>query len=226
MVNRLIESEADYEFFLEADRIALYMYPAGSRLWCSGLLTVPGLKRPRLFIESEIWRFQRLLRKVEFLQNCRKGRLGRISYLRPWYTLGKLSVKLGFTIPPNVFGPGLSIAHRGTIVVHPDSKVGENCRIHQGVTIGSVEKRARAPNDSPSIGNNVFIGAGAVIFGPITIADGIAIGANSYVNRSFSEPNITIAGCPAKKISNKSSEGLWLRATEILRKGGNTCTGH
>jgi serine O-acetyltransferase len=64
----------------------------------------------------------------------------------------------------------------------------------------------------------VFIAAGAVIVGAITIADGISIGANSYVNKSFSEPNITIAGCPAKKISNKSSEDLWIRATEILRK--------
>ena len=53
---------------------------------------------------------------------------------------------------------------------------------------------------------------------PITIADGIAIGANSYVDKSFSEPNITIAGCPAKKVSDKSSEDLWIRATEILRK--------
>jgi serine O-acetyltransferase len=217
VVNDLIESKADYEFFLEADRIALDI-PAGSRIWCGRLLTVPELRRPRLFREEAywgIWRFQRLLRKVEFLQNCGTSQLRRISYLRPWNSLGKLSVKLGFTIPPNVFGPGLSIAHRGTIVVHPDSKIGENCRIYHSVTIGSGRL---APNDSPSIGNNVFIGVGAVIVGAIKIADGIAIGANSYVNRSFSEPNITIAGCPAKKISNKGSEDLWIRATEILRK--------
>lgn len=165
-----------------------------------------------------IWRFQRLLRKVEYLGNCGEGLLSRLSYLRAWYDFEKLSVKLGFTIPPNVFGPGLSIAHRGTIVVHSDSKVGENCRLHHGVTIGSGRI---VPNDSPSIGNNVFIGAGAVIVGPIEIADGIAIGANSFVNKSFSEPNITIAGCPAKKVSNKSSEDLWLRATEILRNAGD-----
>jgi serine O-acetyltransferase len=78
------------------------------------------------------------------------------------------------------------------------------------------------PNDIvPSIGNNVVIGPGAVIVGAITIADGIAIGANSYVNRSFLEPNITIAGCPAKRISNISSEDLWTRATEILRRSNS-----
>lgn len=214
----MIKSKADYEFYLEADRVALRMYPAGSRLWWNGLLTAPGLTRLGWFIEAEIWRFQRLLRKVEFLRNCGESRLSRISRLRSWYNFGKLSVKLGFTVPPNVFGPGLSIAHRGTIVVHPDSKVGENCRINQNVSIGSVTE---VPDDSPSIGNNVYIGAGAVIIGPITIADGIAIGANSYVNKSFSEPNITIAGCPAKKVSDKGSEDLWIRATEILRNGRN-----
>jgi serine O-acetyltransferase len=202
----LIKSKADYEFYLEADKIALLCDYRG--------------KLARSYVRSNlVWKFQRLLRKVEFLGNCGRGRLSRISYLHALYDFEKLSVKLGFTIPRNVFGPGLSIAHRGTIVVHEASKVGENCRLFHNVTIGSGRlARALAPNDSPSIGNNVFIGAGAVIVGAITIADGIAIGSNSYVNKSFSEPNITIAGCPAKKVSNKSSEDLWIRATEILRK--------
>jgi serine O-acetyltransferase len=134
--------------------------------------------------------------------------------LRDKIKFDKLSVKFGFSIPINVFGPGLSIAHRGVIVVHEDSKIGENCRIHQGVTIGSGRLER---NDSPSIGNNVFIGANVVIAGSIQIADGIAIGANSYVDKSFLEPNITIAGCPARKVSDKGSEGLWIKATEILR---------
>ena len=200
----MIKSREDYLFYLEADKIAL------RRNYTIKLKRVA-------FNRDEIWKFQRLLRKVEFLENCGKGRLSRISYLRAKDNLLKLSVKLGYTIPTNVFGPGLSIAHRGTIVVHPDSKVGENCHVHHCVTIGSGRI---VPNDSPSIGNNVFIGTGAVIVGAITIADGIAIGANSYVDRSFTEPNITIAGCPARKISNKSSEALWIRATEIMRKSG------
>ena len=54
-------------------------------------------------------------------------------------------------------------------------------------------------DDAPTIGNNVEIGFGAVIIGKI-IADGIKIGANSVVTKSFLEPNITIAGVPAKKI--------------------------
>jgi serine O-acetyltransferase len=209
-VKDLIESRDDYEFYLEADRIAL-LSPVACALY----------KRPplRFSLACEIWKFQRLLRKVEFLHNCGKGQLSRISYFRAWRNFEKSSMKLGFTIPPNVFGPGLSIVHRGTIVVNSDSKVGENCRLYHCVTIGSGREM---PNDSPSIGNNVFVGTGVVIVGPITIADGIVIGANSYVNKSFTEPNITIAGCPAKKVSNRSSEGLWIRATEILRKDYNS----
>jgi serine O-acetyltransferase len=59
-----------------------------------------------------------------------------------------------------------------------------------------------------------------VIAGKLTIADTIAIGSHSYVAKSFLEEGITIAGSPAKKVSNKGSWGLYSyqRATEILKK--------
>jgi serine O-acetyltransferase len=65
----------------------------------------------------------------------------------------------------------------------------------------------------PTIGDNVFIGPGAKIFGDIIIASGIAIGANSVVNKSFLETDITIAGVPARKVSNRGSRGLLVNAT-------------
>ena len=115
----MIESREDYLFYLEADRVALGI----NRKW------------PH-FLGDEIWKFQRSLRKVEFLENCKKNSLNRLFCSFARYGLEKLSIKLGFTIPRNVFGPGLSIEHRGSIVIHYGVKVGENCRIHQGVTIG------------------------------------------------------------------------------------------
>ena len=209
----MIQSKQDYEFYLQADRIAL---------------NITSLKKPRIF-QDEIWRFQRLLRMVEFLGNCKTNGLRKIPYDYARFRLQKLSVKLGFTISPKAFGPGLSIAHRGPIIVNPDVRIGENCRIHQCVTIGSVLSEGevasygyKTPKTmSPRIGNNVFIGPGAVIIGGIEIADGIAIGANAYVNKSLLEPNITVAGCPAKKISDKGSKYCWFRATEILRAETN-----
>jgi serine O-acetyltransferase len=197
-VKDLIESKADYEFYLEADRIAL----AISR------------KRPKL-IGDDIWKFQRLLRKAEYFENCKKDVLSRVylSYLR--FRIYRLSLTLGFLIPRNVFGPGLSLAHRGPIVVNDDVRVGENCRVSHCVTIGTSPSPV---NLVPRIGNNVFIGPGAVIVGQIEIADGIAIGANSYVDKSFTEQGITIAGVPARKVSNKGQKEAYIRATEILRQ--------
>ena len=193
----MIKSKEDYKFYLAADRLALAIKQ----------------KRPRIF-QDEIWRFERLLRKVEYLENCGNNPIDKIVCLQTKFSLLKLGQKLGLQISRNVFGPGLSIAHGGTIIVHSRAVIGENCRIDRCVSVGSIYYHA----SPPTIGNNVFIGPGVVIDGPIEIADGIAIGANSYVNKSFKEPAISIAGCPAKKISNKGSQYCWFRATEILRK--------
>jgi serine O-acetyltransferase len=119
----------------------------------------------------------------------------------------------GFIIEPNCFEAGLSISHPGPIIVNPLVRVGYNCRIHPCTSIGT---KAGYKDKVPHIGNNVYIGPGVKIFGDITIADGIAIGANSVVNKSFTEENITIAGVPARKISNKGSDGLIIKGTEII----------
>ena len=109
-------------------------------------------------------------------------------------------MKLGFTIPFNVFGPGLSIAHYGTIVVSQYAKVGSNCRLHVGVNIGA----SGGGNDAPQIGDNVYIGSGAILFGGIVIADSISIGANATVNKSIKDPNVVIAGTLAKVVKEGS----------------------
>lgn len=194
----MIQSKEDYRFYLEADRIAL------------GKST----KRPKIFLD-EIWRFQRLLRKIEYYKNCKKSRIYIPYYYYLYLKFHILSILLGFTIGPNVFGPGLSIGHRGTIVVNNNTKIGENCRIHVCTSIGT---KAGYTNVAPIIGNNVYIGPGVKMFGNIEIANGIAIGAGSVVTKSFNEKNITIAGVPAKKINCKGSEGLIIKATETLKK--------
>ncbi len=184
----MIESRKDYLDYLEKDRIAL----AQRR------------KRPRPF-SDEVWKFERRLRKLEYVTNCRKSLFWKPAQLVLKYRFRRLSIRLGFDIPCNVFGPGLSIAHYGTIIVNGAARIGANCRIHAGVNIGT---KAGATFLAPKIGDNVYIGPGAKLFGPIEIAGGIAIGANSVVNKSFTEPNISIAGVPARKISARGSEGL------------------
>ena len=196
----MIQSKSDLRYYLKADAISL-------GLW----------GRNPFFTRHIIWRFQRLLRKVEYLENTGKAWsvFGVIPYLITRARISRLRYKLGYTIPPNVFGPGLSIAHKGTIVINAGTRIGANCRINVCVNIGNKRNESQR---APRIGDNVFIGPGAMIFGDIEIADGIAIGANAVVNRSFLEPNITIAGVPARKVSNKGSRGLVIRATEEIEK--------
>jgi serine O-acetyltransferase len=203
----MIQSREDYWFYRAADEIALGISTSWPR-------------RFQDYLVNDIWHFQRLLRKLEYYINCRQSPL--FSLYRAWLMYRAFSVgkRLGFYIPPNVFGPGLSIAHWGTLIVNPLSRVGENCRIHNCVHIATQCHPKGEPDTCPTIGNNVFIGPGAVILGDITIADNCVIGANSYVNSSFFEPGITIAGSPAKKISDKGFERCYFKATELLRKNG------
>ncbi len=180
----MIKSKEDYLCYLEADRL---------NLKCRKTL--------KTYLFHDVWRYQRLLRKIEYYQNCKRGPLAKLVLAYccvRFYYLGKY---MGIRIYPHVFGPGLAIAHEGTLRVHKNARVGANCRIHVCVNIGA----SGGSRDAPHIGNNVYIGPGAKLFGNITIADGISIGANAVVNKSFREANITIAGVPAKKVSDRSA---------------------
>lgn len=180
----MIKSKKEYRYFLECDKVAL-----GKKY-----------KKPRI-IGDEIWKFEILMRKAEYYKNCSKTIFGKILSLYLQYRYYRARLKLGYSIPLNCFGPGLSIAHYGTIVVNGNAKIGKNCRIQECVTIGATN----GSKEAPILGDNIFIGSGARIIGNIKIANDIAIGANAFVNKNFNESGITIAGVPAKKISNNNS---------------------
>lgn len=194
----MIKSKADYLYYLECDRIAL----------CEKT------KHPSLLIPNEVWKYQRLLRKVEYYTNC-KTKSPLLYYHK--YRLHRMSVLYGFHIPVNVVGPGLSIAHLGPIIINSRAQVGENCRIQTGVTLGATNGNKEAP----ILGNNVYLGQGCKIIGNITIADDVQIGANAVVVKSIQEPGTTWGGVPAKKISNNSSACNLVRATEIVKENPN-----
>lgn len=155
------------------------------------------------FWGDEIWKYIHTLRKLEYYTNCTD--LPRIAsrLLRYYYKfrLHNLGLKLGYSIPINVIGKGLSLVHYGTIVIANGAKIGENCRIHEGVTIGATN----GSTDAAVIGNNVFIATGAKIIGNVTIADDVAIAANAVVTTSILEKGTTWGGVPAKKISDHDS---------------------
>lgn len=121
------------------------------------------------------------------------------------------SIRLGFSIPPNVFGPGLAIVHYGTIVVNSAARIGPNCRIHVDVNIGgkagfTTQEVARSL--APRIGANVYIAPGAKIYGPIEIGDNCVIGANAVVNKSHPKRSVTLAGVPARVVSDTGSQEM------------------
>lgn len=148
-----------------------------------------------LIFPNRINNFQVTLRKAEYYANtANKSLFNKIFALYYKILLRNKSLRLGFTIPINVFGPGLSIAHYGTIVINRAAKVGANCRIHVCVNIGA----SAGSKNAPQIGNNVYIAPGCKIFGDIVIADNVTISANSVVNKSFLTPNVVIGGIPAK----------------------------
>lgn len=144
-------------------------------------------------------KFLYYLRKQEYYINTSQGKLFK-GLLNLYFERkkNKLGLKLGIEIGPNCFGKGLNLYHSGSIIVNPAVRAGQNCSLHGANCIGN----NGITKEVPHLGNNVDIGYGAVLIGDITIADDIKIGANAVVNKSFTEPGVTIAGVPAKVVKH------------------------
>ncbi|SIR78499.1 serine O-acetyltransferase [Microbacterium sp. RURRCA19A] len=180
---RRIEDRQDYREFLRDD------------------LAAHGLGRWRFYLAPKYpeLAYQRLLRRVEYAQT-RRGMLGRVLYAFHRLRLARRAVLTGISIPPGVFGPGLSVAHLGSIVVNDRARVGSWCRIHSGTNIGVHD------GGVPTIGTHAYIAPGAVAFGGITIGDGVAIGANAVLTSDVPD-GVTVGGIPARVISHGGSVG-------------------
>lgn len=144
----MIQSKADYKYYLNRDKQANGVPLKPSVFWY--------IKQS--FFPHEEWNFIKRMRYLEYCQNVvrKKGCYGWVLWLFAKYRFRRISLKLGYSIPINVFGPGLSLPHRGNIVINPNTQIGENCRIHVGVNIGAHKDKA------PKIGDNVYIGPGAI----------------------------------------------------------------
>ncbi len=87
------------------------------------------------------------------------------------------------------------------VVIGETAEIGENVTIYHGVTLGGVggEKNTKR---HPTVEDDVIIGAGAKILGPITIGKGSRVGANAVVLKSI-PPYSTAVGIPAKIVERK-----------------------
>ena len=99
-------------------------------------------------------------------------------------------------------GGGLHVGHIGGIVVSPQAHIGRDCNLSQGVTIGVGGRGDK--RGVPFIGDRVYIGPGAKVFGPIRIGNDVAIGANAVVCDDVPD-NAVVVGMPARIISMRGS---------------------
>ncbi|UCE45235.1 MAG: serine O-acetyltransferase [Methanobacteriota archaeon] len=114
--------------------------------------------------------------------------------------------------PGAKIGNGFFIDHATGVVIGETAEIGDNVSVYQGVTLGGVstEKKKR----HPTIGNNVVIGAGATILGPITVGDNVRVGAGSVVVKSV-PPNSTVVGIPAKIVKRVGTTTIDLHHDEL-----------
>jgi serine O-acetyltransferase len=106
------------------------------------------------------------------------------------------SVFIGITIPRGCqIGPGLRIFHFGGIVLNPETVMGKNCTLRHGVTIGNRQD----DHDVPVMGDNVDFGAGSKVLGKIRIGNNVSIGANAVVLSDIPDDHIAV-GIPARPI--------------------------
>jgi serine O-acetyltransferase len=112
-----------------------------------------------------------------------------------YHVLFKIAqIVTGIELPCEVdVGHNFVIDHFGGVIISGYAKFGDNCRIRNGVVVGlrRVEDKC-----APVIGNNVDIGAGAKLLGPIRIGDNVLIGANAVVTIDVPDDSIAV-GVPA-----------------------------
>jgi len=113
------------------------------------------------------------------------------SNIARWYT--GIEIHPGATIGRRFF-----IDHGMGVVIGETTEIGDDCTLYHGVTLGgtSWDKGKR----HPTLGNNVVIGAGAKVLGPVLVEDGVRIGSNAVVLKDVAA-DMTVVGVPGRLVS-------------------------
>jgi len=109
----------------------------------------------------------------------------------------------GISLPLDcAVGPGLYIGHMGPVIINSAVRIGANCNLSHLVTIGIGGRGAK--RGCPVLGDRVYVGPGAIIFGNISIGDDVAVGAGAIVTKSIPSRAV-VAGNPARILSCQGS---------------------
>jgi len=138
------------------------------------------------------------LERMMFLLFGNTWKIMRIFFLPilfPLYAYSNLEISYQADI-----GPGISVLHSSMgVVISSFATIGKNLTLTGGNVIGGRQK-VRNGGAKFMIGDNVNLGANAVILGPVVLGDNITIGASAMVHKSF-KSDCTLVGVPAKKVN-------------------------
>ena len=145
------------------------------------------------------------LRIFEYCTNNKQGVLGKLRYLVFKRMFQKLQVKTQLFISPNTCEAGLNIEHLGYIWVDSSSHLGKNNVLLPRLLFGKKSPSiVTPPNENRyliSTGDNVYVGTGSTILGPVNIGSNVIIAAGSVVVKDIPNNSI-VAGVPAMVIKN------------------------
>ncbi|MBM3200306.1 serine acetyltransferase [Candidatus Woesearchaeota archaeon] len=98
--------------------------------------------------------------------------------------------------PGAKIGRGFFIDHGAGIVIGETAEIGDNCILFHNVTLGGTGKHEKKRH--PTLGNNVLVGTGAILLGPVKVGSNVRIGANTFIINKNVPSNCTVVGVPAK----------------------------
>ncbi|MFH1249138.1 MAG: serine O-acetyltransferase EpsC [archaeon] len=111
----------------------------------------------------------------------------------------------GIEIHPGAkIGKGFFIDHGMGVVIGETVEIGKNCVMYHNVTLGGTGKHEGKRH--PTIGDNVLIGAGSIILGPIKIGNNVRIGANTFIINKNVPKNSTVVGTPARIVRREGKK--------------------
>ena len=179
---------------LWADILRTYEYLQGGRLRRTvNCLRSPGVQAVIVFrfgqwLDSQASLLKLLLHPIYFVLN------------------GLVQIMWGIELPRSAtIGPGFYIGHFGGITIAPGVTIGRDCNISQDLTIGLSGQGENA--GVPTIGNNVYIGPGARVFGRISIGNNVKIGANAVIYKDVPDNAIVVLDPGFKIVSYKGNHG-------------------
>ncbi len=181
----MIQSKSDYLDYLNADFKAQEMsHPFAARL-----------------TYGENWamfHYMKTLRKLEYYKNTSNNLVVKLKY--GWYLLKyrRLCLKRDMYIYPNIVGKGFKLVHPGFRRIDKVVKcIGKNCTVLPMVLFG--KKTPDVGFECIEVGDNCYFGTGCTILGPVIIGNNVMVGAGAVVTKDIPD-NCIVAGVPAKVI--------------------------